>query len=162
AFILVSRSRLHAFPALRCTRQMVQKHAHRRHPGILSGFRINGPVAWHRAALHRVWFLPGDAALSLPHFFQLEKSSSAVARRPPLECVRRFYHLQRSLLRSINFLWTNRRCAKCATSPRESFGAEGCFLVSWIYREVLVLKLLRHCFGLLRLDLFGRSVQELV
>jgi membrane protein involved in D-alanine export len=67
-----SRSRLHALPACRCARQMVCKHKHRRDLGIFSCIRVNGPMAWDRAALHCLWSLPGDAALGVPHFFQVE------------------------------------------------------------------------------------------
>src|SRR6476659_6244860 len=159
-FILVSRSRLHAFPPRRWAWQMVQKHAHRRDPGILPSLRINGAMARHRAALHPVWSLHGNTALCVPHFLQLEKASSAVARRPILECARRFHHFQRGLLRSANFLWAHRRCADCTTTAaRETFDAEGCSLALRIYRKMLVLKTLGHRLRLLRLDLFGRGVQ---
>src|SRR5262249_36330837 len=87
---------------------MVQKHAHRRDPRILSGLRINGPVARHRAALHRVRFLPGDAALCVPHFLPLEKGAPLLARRPALACARDFFDLQCCLLRSANLFWANR------------------------------------------------------
>src|SRR5262245_37417501 len=96
---------------------MVQKHAYRCDPGILSGLRINGPLAWHRAALHRVWSVHGDVALGVSYFLQLEKGAPLLARRPALECTRPFHHLQRRLLRHANFLWTHRRSANRTTTP---------------------------------------------
>src|SRR5262249_28532597 len=93
---------------------MVQEYAHFRDPGIFSGLRIDGPVAWHRAALHPVRSLHGDVALCVPHFFHLEK---ALARRPALECTRPFHHLQCGLLRHANFLWTDRRSPGPTTTP---------------------------------------------
>ena len=137
---------------------MVQEHAHRGDSRILSGLRIDGPVAWHRAALHRVRSLHGDAALCVPHFLKLEKGSSALARRPPLECARDFHHLQRRLLRHADFFRTYGRCADCTTTASESFDAEECSLTLRIYREMLVLKVLGNGFRLLRFDLFGRGL----
>src|SRR4029077_1301365 len=157
-----SRSRLYALLARRCARQMVQEHAYRRDPRILPRLRINGAMARHRAALHPVRSLHGNAALCVPHFLELEKGSSAVAQRRALECCRHFYHFQRGLLRSANFLWTHRCWADCRKTARETFDAEGCSLALWIYRKMLVLKLLGHGFGLFRLDLFGRGVQRIV
>ncbi len=116
-------------------------------------------MARHRAALHPVRSLHGNTALRVPHFFQLEKASSTLARRPVLECARRFHHFQRGLLRSANFLWAHRCWADCRKTARETFDAEGCSLALRIYRKMLVLKTLGHGFGLFSFDLFRRGVQ---
>src|SRR4029077_8835195 len=118
--------------------------------------------ARHRTALHPVRSLHGNAALCVPHFLQLEKGSSALARRPALECARRFHHFQRGLLRPANFLWAHRRSTDCRKTDRETFDAKGCSLALRIYRKMLVLKTLGDGFGLLRLDLFGRVVERIV
>src|SRR5262245_40052008 len=103
---------------------MVQEYAHRCDSRILSGLRTNGPMARDRAALHHIRSLYGDAALCVPHCFQLEKGTPLLARRAAVECARPFHHLQRGLLRYANFLWTHRRCSDRTTTARESIDAE--------------------------------------
>src|SRR4029077_8411324 len=76
---------------------------------------------------------------------QLEKGAPLLARRPALECARRFYHFQRRLLRSAHFLWAHRRCADCTTTARESFDAEECSLARGVLPS-------HSCRGLTRLN----------
>src|SRR5438477_2633078 len=66
---------------------MVQKHAHGSDRGLLSRVRTNGFVAWHRAALHPLWPIHGDAALRVPHILKLEKGAPLLARRPSVNAL---------------------------------------------------------------------------
>src|SRR5438067_6830881 len=74
AFILVPRSRLHAFSACSRARSLVCQQAYRRDPRLFSRFWIDGFVARNRAALHSLWALSGNAPFSFPRLFDQKKA----------------------------------------------------------------------------------------
>src|SRR5205814_4365195 len=74
AFILVPRSRLHAFSARSRARSQVCQQAYRRDPRLFSRFWIDGFVARNRAALHSLWALSGNAPFSFPRVFDQKKA----------------------------------------------------------------------------------------
>jgi membrane protein involved in D-alanine export len=126
--------------------------------GYFLAFGLMG--LWHgiEPHLHRIRSVHGNAAICIPHFLQLEKGAPLLARRPALECARRFITFNAVCFGLLIFSGTHRRCADWTTTARETFDAEGCSLAFRIYREMLVLKMFGHSFGLFRLDLFGRCV----
>ena len=127
--------------------------------GYFLAFGLMG--LWHGIEPHYILYgLYMATLLSAFHIFSSwKKVHRPTARRPALECARRFYHFQRGLLRSANFLGASGAAPIVEKTARETFDAEGCSLTLRIYRKMLVLKTLGHGFGLLRLDLFGRGIQ---
>src|SRR5262249_52322401 len=102
--------------------------------------------------------VPGDAAIYLPHFLELEKSAPLLARRAALACARCFHHIQCRLLRTADFFRTRRRGTESTTDTREALDAKECSLALRVYRETFVLETLGHGFRLFCFDLFGRGV----